>query len=394
VTTDGGLNLLDDVRVIEFSIFSPDALGGHLADLGAEVIKVEPPGGGGFRGELFDANNVEDISRNRGKKSVAINLKTPQGRQTALDLVAKSDVVINGLRSGALDRLRLSFEDLIEVSPQLVYCSLNGMGSNGRYAQLPTHGLSFDCFAGLTPPVYTSDRSPRLPGGTQGLVGVTAGPLYAALGVLAALHRTRSDGLPQQLEVAQVDAAIAWNFRRIYASANALGDHGNEISDSVRYQYYETSDERLVVFMALEDKFWQRFCAALDRMDLYEPGREANPRASTTQALRSALTEIFRSRTRAEWVDFFLTEDVAGAPAYLDGDLLDDPHVDDRALIYDQTISDQSSVRMVGSPLKFQGHRFAPTRAPQVGEHTEEVLADLLGLENTQLAALRASHAI
>lgn len=179
------------------------------------------------------------------------------------------------------------------------------------------HGLSFDCFAGLSPPIIEADGTPRLSGAATGTTGVLAGPLYAAMGVLAALHAAERDGKPQYIEVAQVDAAINWNFQHLTALANGRPTYGEGIRASLRYQYYETGDGNYVVFNALEDKFWLRFCESLDRMDLYEPGRQKPGTDLETEArLREELTAIFKTRTRKEWTEFFIATDIAGAPAF------------------------------------------------------------------------------
>ena len=163
--------------------------------------------------------------------------------------------MIDGLRAGAAQRLGLGYEDVVELNPTIVYCTLNGMGSSGPYAKLPTHGLSFDCFAGLNPPLIDTDGTPQLSLGATGTAGVLAGPLYAAMAVLAALHSSRRDGRAQYVEVSQVDAAIAWNFQKLTALANGLFGYSEGAHASLRYQYYETSDGHYVVFNALEDKF-------------------------------------------------------------------------------------------------------------------------------------------
>ena len=239
------MELLRDVRVLEVSLFSADALGGHLADLGADVIKVEPPGGGGFRGSAVSGGELQDSHWNRGKKSVAINLKTAEGQDAFRRLAATSAVVIDGLRYGTAQRLGFSYDDIVAVNPTVVYCVLNGMGSYGPYTRLATHGLSFDCFAGLSPPIIEADGTPRLSGAATGTTGVLAGPLYAAMGVLAALHAAGRDGKPQYVEVAQVDAAINWNFQHLSALANGQPAYGEGIRASLRYQYYRNERRQL-----------------------------------------------------------------------------------------------------------------------------------------------------
>jgi crotonobetainyl-CoA:carnitine CoA-transferase CaiB-like acyl-CoA transferase len=216
------------------------------------------------------------------------------------------------------------------------------------------------------------------------------------MGVLAALHSARRDGRPQYVEVSQVDAAIAWNFQKLTALANGLFGYSDGAHASLRYQYYETSDGNYVVFNALEDKFWHRFCEAVDRMELYELGR-ARPGdvPQADEQLRSALTAIFKSRTRREWTEFFIATDIAGAPAFESSDLLDDEHVNAREMVYEPPAGSQLALRLIASPVKTKpGRPFAASLPPVVGEHTDEVLATLAGCDEAELAALRRDGVI
>lgn len=155
------------------------------------------------------------------------------------------------------------------------------------------------------------------------------------------------------IEVAQVDAAINWNFQHLTALANDQPSYGEGIRASLRYQYYRTRDDNYVVFNALEDKFWLRFCESLDRMDLYEPGRQRPGEDPESEArLREKLTSIFQSRTREEWTDFFIATNIAGAPAFLGADLFDDDHVRARRLVYEQAQPDGTSQRLIGTCIK------------------------------------------
>ncbi len=339
---------------------------------------------------------MQDSHWNRGKKSVTINLKTAEGQDAFLRLAATSAVVIDGLRYGTAHRLGFSYDDVVAVNSAVVYCVLNGMGSYGPYTRLPTHGLSFDCFAGLSPPVIDADGTPRLSGSATGTTGVLAGPLYAAMGVLAALHAAGRDGAPQYIEVAQVDAAINWNFQNLTALANGQRVYGEGIRASLRYQYYETGDGNYVVFNALEDKFWRRFCEALDRMDLYEPGRQnLGEDVEAAARLRQELTAIFKKRTRKEWTDFFIGTDIAGAPAFLGADLFDDDHAKARRLVYEQAQPHGTSQRMIATCIKTKpDEHFAPPAAPQVGQHTEELLTALAGYDAAGIERLRSAGAI
>ena len=388
-------DLLRGVTVLEASLFSPDALGSHLADLGADVIKVDQPGGGGFRGPMFPSGSLQDRQWNRGKRSVTIDLKSPDGQTLFRRIAASADVVIDGLRHGAAERFGFTFSDIVAVNPKVVYCTLNGMGADGPYADLPTHGLSFDCFAGLTPPVLMPDGSPRLPGLGSGTVGVLAGPLYACMAVLAALHAVARDGTAKYVEVAQVDAAIVWNFQQLTPMANGESFDDSGIRDSVRYQYYETADGNYVVFNALEDKFWLRFCEEVARLDLYDAGRiPPGTESVEIEKLHAELADIFRARTRSEWTQFFIDTNIAGAPAFLDGDLFDDPHVKARGLVYEQS-SSVGGIRMLNTCIKTDGGSgLPPEPAPTVGEHTNEILRQFGGCDDRQLSELRHAGVI
>jgi crotonobetainyl-CoA:carnitine CoA-transferase CaiB-like acyl-CoA transferase len=216
------------------------------------------------------------------------------------------------------------------------------------------------------------------------------------MGVLAALHAARRDGKPQYIEVAQVDAAINWNFQHLTALANGKPSYGEGIRASLRYQYYETSDGNYVVFNALEDKFWLRFCESVDRMDLYEPGCQRPGKDLEAEVrLREELTAIFKERTRKEWTDFFIATDIAGAPAFLGADLFDDHHVKVRRLAYEQAQPDGTSQRMIGTCIKTKPDQgFAPQPAPHVGQHTEELLSALANYDAAGIERLRSIGAI
>jgi crotonobetainyl-CoA:carnitine CoA-transferase CaiB-like acyl-CoA transferase len=367
-------DLLSGIRVLEVSFLAPDALGGHLADLGAEVIKIEePPDGSRIRWPGAPLWRVLHWRWNRGKKSVFLDLKSAEGRDTFLQLARTADVVVDGLRAGAMSRLGLSYDAVKALNPGIVYCSLSGLGQDGPYRDMPTHGWAFDALAGLGRPVIAPDGTPRLPAERASLVGIQAGPLYAAVGILAALLRQRSTGQGTYLDVAEVDAAIVWRANVVDALAN--GVVAPNMAERLRYQFYATSDDQYVMFMALEEKFWRNFCEGAGRPDLLEhPGADQTGSSDDIEQLRRELTVIFRSRTRADWVAFFIEYDVAGAPVYLGLDILDDPHVAAHNLVFDQQQADGSALRLLGTPIRMAGSTFEPTPAPAAGEHTQEIL--------------------
>ena len=390
--------LLGGVRVLEMALLAPDLLGMHLADLGAEVIKIEqPPDGDYLRaigGRKLAGLNLMHLRWNRGKKSVTLDLKRAEGQRLLHRLVATADVFIDGLRQGAAARCAADYERLRAVNPRLVYCTLSGAGTSGPYAALATHGVAYDAFAGLAPPVTHADGSPRIPSYTP--VGMLAAPLHAALAVCAALVQARATGRGRLLEVAELDVAAAWQAEHLEATLNGVASAIPDMIPAVRYQYYRTADDRVVLLQASERKFWRNFCTAVGRPDLFEakPGQAAGDHARGDEALRAELAAIFRTRTRAEWVELFIAHDVPGGPVYTADELLEDPHFRARELLFAQDHPVAGHVRLFGTPVKVDGERFAATPAPAPGEHTAEVLGGTLGLSAAEIERLRAEGVV
>ncbi len=403
---------LEGIRVLEVAMFAPDAVGMHLADLGAEVIKVEQPGLGdparllgiGYRGESPATRRW-----NRGKLSVTLDLAEPGGADAFRDLVAVSDAVVEGMRAGALARRGLGYEALLAHNRRLVFASVSGWGSEGPYRALASHGLAFDAYASLAPAREVDGRPNRPLGHVW--TGLEAGPLYAAMAVVAGVLRARLTGQPAYVEVAEADAAAVWNGWRIAYEA-AAGRHGDDPEDDdarqlvdalraaaegagrmdltaadVRYQYYRASDGD-VLLMATEQTFWRRFCDAVGRPDLFErwPGEGYADHDYGNLALRDELAEIFATRTRAEWVQLFIDHNVAGAPVYDPGETHADPHFAARGMWVDTKID---GIGLLGSPVRMNGERQGPRRpAPQPGEHARLVLGGILGYDEARIAGL------
>jgi len=390
--------LLGGVRVLEVALLAPDLLGMHLADLGAEVVKIEQPPGGDYLREIGGRKraglNLMHLRWNRGKKSVTLDLRRREGQRLLHRLAARADVFVDGLRPGAAARCAADYATLAAVNPRLVYCTLSGAGTWGPYAALPTHGVAYDAFAGLAPPATHPDGSPRIPAYTA--VGMFAAPLYAAFAVCAALVQARATGTGRLLEVAELDAAASWQAEHLDAALNGVASSIPDMIPAVRYQYYRTRDDRVVVFQASERKFWRNFCTAVGRPDLFaaKPGAPAGDHARGDEALRAELAAIFQTRTRAEWVDFFIVHDVPGGPVHTADELPGDPHFRARELLYEQDHPVAGHLRLFGTPVKVAGEAFAAAPAPAPGEHTAEVLGGTLGLSATEIEQLRADGVV
>ena len=318
-----GEGLLAGVRVLDLSLLGPAALASHFVDFGAEVIKIEAPTGDYVREmtwPIVEGVSLMHLHINRGKQSLVLDLKTPEALAVFEELVAKSDVIIEAMRPGFLDKRGFTRERLREINPALVFCSISGYGATGPYRDLPAHGIAFDSWAGQVNPVVDDDGFCRIPDQTN--IGITAGPAFGAMAVLAALVRARTTGEGAYMEIAQSDAAAYFDWYRIetwnaYKQPDDIvtGNKSDNYErrkpglggmwEGVRYQFYESADGH-VLFMASEQAFWKNFLVGIGREDLFErfPGSKYADHARGNVEVQSELRDIFRTRTSAEWLEF------------------------------------------------------------------------------------------
>jgi crotonobetainyl-CoA:carnitine CoA-transferase CaiB-like acyl-CoA transferase len=401
---------LAGLRVVEVSMLGPGNLTTHLADLGADVVKVEPPQGDYGRRMTWPI--VEGVSLlflhiSRGKKSIVLDLRTDVGRETFLELVRDADAVVEAMRPGGLERRGLGFEDLKKVNPRIVFCTISGYGMTGPYRDMPSHGIAYDVWAGIVGPKINDDGFAYMPEHVS--IGINAGPVFGALGLLAGVLRARETGEGCQLEIAQSDsaAAIDWlrsetwrayerpesevtgneadNFER-----RAPGTAGME--NGVRYQFYESADG-YVLFMASEREFWKNFCEGIGRPELFErwPGSQYGDHARGNTEMREILRDVFKTKTTEEWLAFGLEHNTPIVVANTPKTLLDDPQFRDRMPLLPK---EKVGADMLPTPIKFIGEEMPmPTKAPTVGQHTEQVLRDTLGWSDEQIAKAKAAGA-
>jgi len=396
---------LASLRVLECSILGPAAVTTHLADLGAEVIKVEPPAGDYVRSmawPMVDGVSLMHLHLNRGKRSVVLDLRTPAGADAFAALAARSDVVVEAMRPGGLERRGLGFETLRVRNPRLVFATVSGFGTTGPLRDLASHGVAFDTWAGVVTPEPDADGFPTIPDHVS--IGITAGPLYGALGILAAVLRARETGTGSRLEVAQSDAAAAFDWLRIEGwrayrrpedevtgnpadglRRRAPGTGG--MRESVRYQVYATRDGH-VLLMASENAFWRNFCTAAGRPDLIDENdrQEIANHAAGDTALRRELATLFAQRGTWEWVELGVRANVPLAPVNTPRTVADDPQFAARMPWSDPT---RTGTEMMPTPIRFPDEEAVrPARAPDVGADTADVLREVLGYTDARIAAL------
>ncbi|MCG8592259.1 MAG: CoA transferase [Proteobacteria bacterium] len=401
---------LAGVRVIESSLLGPAAITTHLADLGAQVIKVESPAGDYIREMTWPI--INDVSLlhwhiNRGKQSLTLDLRQPEGVEIYRSLVKDADVVVEAMRPGSLARRGLGYEDLRAINPKIVFCNLSGYGMTGPYQTLPAHGIAFDTWAGIVNPETDEEGFTVIP--EHASVGMHAGPLFGALGILAGVIRARATGEGCFLEIGQSDAAAYMDWYRSESwlayerpESEVTGNKADNyerrepgtagMREGVRYQMYESTDG-YVLFMASEQAFWKNFCECVGRPELFErwPGSKFADHARGNRELQRELREIFRARSSAEWIRLGDEKNFPIAPVNTPRSIADDPQFRDRFPLYPHA---EHGADMLPFPVKYVSETLpTPTLAPTVGEHTEQVLRDVLGYDDERIAALREKGA-
>ncbi len=403
--------LLDGVRVIEVSLLGPGFLATFFSDMGADVIKVESPAGDYIRQmtwPIVEGVSLLHLHTHRGKRSVTLNLKTPEAVEVFKELVADADAVVEAMRPGSLAKLGLGYEQLKAVNPRIVFCTISGYGATGPYRDMPSHGIAYDTWAGQVIPAYDDDGFCHVPDGSN--IGINVGPMIGALGVMAGIIRARATGEGCEMEVAQSDAAAYTDWYRI-ESYRAYERPDSEVTgnpsdnyerrppglagmwEGVRYQIYEASDGH-VLFMASEQAFWKNFCTGLGRDELFEqwPGSKYADHARGNKELHSIFRDVFRSKTCAEWIAFGNEHNTPIAPVNTPKTVVDDPQFQHRLPFL--------PIEAVGAeqlplPIKITGEELpVPTKAPENGQHTDEVLTQVLGYDSERVAALRSAGAL
>lgn len=382
---------LNEVTVLDFTHLLPGPFATQvLADLGATVIKVEPPGGEGARqldlgdgqpGALFKLVN-------RGKQSVALNLKAEGSEEAVSRLFAEADAVLEQFRPGVAEELGIGYETATAHTSELVYCSLTGYGQTGPYRDRPGHDLNYVGLSGLLEMTRSDGEEPPVIPGVP--VADMAGGLYAALTILSGLlSRELGTQSSTYIDVSMTDVGLSLSQA---LAASALFDGEVRPGQTLLtgkypcYGVYESADGNYVTVAAIEPQFWGTLCTELDRPALVDAHLSDDP--AVRQAVRETLSEVFRSRTAEEWEERLGDTEAMFAPVKRFEEALQDPQIRAREMVQ----TDVEPPRL-GFPAKADGIDAPTTPPPSAGEHTEPVLR-LLGFGEQQLEELRDSNVI
>lgn len=370
-----------------------------LADLGAEVIKVEQPGTGddtrAWGPPFINGESAYFLSVNRNKRSITINLKHERGRDLVLRLAERCDILLENFRPGTVDRLGLGYEEVARRNPGIIYCSISGFGQTGPYRDRPGYDAIAQAMGGI---MGITGNEGELPVKTGTSIADIGAGMWAAFAILAALlHRERT-GEGQHIDVSLLDGQISW---LTYVAGNyfATGEtprrYGSAHPNIVPYQAFETADGYIMLAVG-NDNMWRRFCQAIEWPELADNPRYATnaDRVNHREELLSLLQERLRQKPTQEW---FRRLDEAGVPAgpiYTLPELFKDPHVLAREMKVEIEHPRAGTISMTGIPTKFSrtpgSIRTAP---PLLGQHTDEILTEL-GLTAEEITELREAGAV
>lgn len=403
---------LSHIKVLDLSrVLAGPWAGQNLADLGAQVIKVERPGkGDDSRGYappfLKDGQGRETAesayfcAANRGKKSITVNLSKPEGQRLARELAQQSDVLIENYKVGDLARYGLGYGDLKPLNPGLIYCSVTGFGQTGPHKDRPGYDFMAQGMGGL---MSITGEADDMPGGGPQRVGIpiidmTTG-MYATIAICAALAGRAVTGKGQWIDVALLDTCVAFlanQAMNYFATGESPARIGNAHPNIVPYQTFRTKDGNIILACG-NDNLFNKFCEAAGCAHLPREPRFATnaERVKNRAEITRVLNEVFAQRTTREWVELLDNAGVANGPINTVAEVFREPQVIARGMKIELPHAAAGNVPLVASPMRFSEtplkHELAP---PTVGQHTDEILRTALGLTDEAIARLRADGVV
>jgi len=394
---------LDDIKILDLSRMPPLAYCAMiLADLGAEVIKIEAPFepdvpifGTGYSPHPQQEEAKEQAAYNplnRNKKSITLNLKTAEARQVFYQLVEEADVIIEGFRPGVADRIGIGYEAISRANPRIVYCSLTGYGQDGPYRDLPGHDVNYISTAGFLGLNGESDGPPLIP---YTALSACAGPLNAALGILVALRARERSGKGQYVDIASTDSVISLinTTGSEYFSKGTVPRRGEDFRNGKYpfYNVYRTKDEEYISLGCGEMHFWEKLCHVIGKED-FIPHQYAE--GEKREEIYSFLKEYFGSMSQSECFDKLMKDSIPVSKVHSIDKVFSDPQVLHRKMVIDVEHPELGEVKQIGIAIKLSDTPGkVRSTSPLLGEHTEEVLLGL-GYTKDQIVSLREVGAL
>jgi len=399
---------LSHIRVLDMTrVLAGPWTGQNLADLGADVIKIERPGKGDDS-RAFAPPYIKDASgndtkesayfccANRGKRSVTVDIAKPEGAQLVRDLAAKVDVLLENYKFGDLTRYGLGYEQLKEINPKLIYCSVTGFGQTGPDREKPGYDFMIQGMGGIMSVTGERGEGPQRVG--IPIADIMTG-MYSSIAVCAAIAHRAETGKGQHVDLALLDcqvAALAYQAMNYLSTGVPPGRSGNVHPNIVPYQPFNTADGSVIIACG-NDNLFKKFCEVADCTHLLQDARFATnaDRVRNRAEIEPIVDAITRKRTTKEWVGVLEKAGVPCGPINNLKEVFEEPQVKARGMLQHLPHSAVGTVPQVVSPMKFSGTPLEFHRAPPVlGEHTDQVLREVLGRSEADIVALRAAKAI
>ncbi|MEM1525359.1 MAG: CoA transferase [Nitrososphaerales archaeon] len=376
---------LSNIRVIEFgTAIAGPMCGMLLGDMGADVIKIERPKVGDDSrhwGVLVKGESPYFLNYNRNKRSIALDIRSEEGRSIILKLVEKSDILIENFRPGVMERLKLSYNELSKINPKLIYCSVSGFGQTGPYSKLGGYDFIIQGMCGLMS-VTGEPNGPPLRVGVPITDILTA--IYAAFSILLALYTREKIGKGQRIDISLFESGVSSvsQWLSIYTASGIITKRfGNKYPIMAPYEPFPTKDGEILV-AALNEELWSKLCKAINREDLLnDPRFKTNAERiipENREALASILSEVFKQKTSQEWLKILWDAEIPAGPINTIDKLVDDPHLKERGDIVEIEHKTLGMIKLFGIVPKLSETKGEISKPPPLlGQHTIEILKEL-----------------
>lgn len=370
-----------------------------MADFGANVIKIEPPGVGDDSrafGPFVGKESAYFMSLNRNKRSMTLNLKHPEARELFKEMVKKADVVLENYRPGTMEKFGLGYDDLKKINPRIIYAACSGFGHSGPYMDKPAYDVIVQAMGGIMSITGQENGEPTRVGASIG--DITAG-LFTMIGVMMALYHRSITGEGQKVDVGMLDCQVAIlenAIARYLTSGIVPKPLGNRHPSITPFEAF-TAKDGYVIVGAGNDRLWEKLCNLIGRPDLVADERFVTnaKRTQNVKELKVILDDVFSAKTVDEWLKELEEAGIPCGPINTIDRVINDPQVQAREMIVETDHPVAGKIKMAGVPIKMSATPGAVERpAPLLGQHTEEILAEVLGLSAEEVAALRAKDVL
>ena len=389
-----GIKVIDLTRVLA-GPFATQSLG----DLGAEVLKIEPPGGGDETRRFppfLDGEGHYFLGINRNKKSLVVDLQQEAGKEILRKLVAQADILVENYRPGVMDRLGLGYAVLAEINPRLIYCAISGFGLSGPLREKPSFDIVTQALSGA---LSINGERGHMPIKLAIPLGDMVGGVFGPMAILAALLERHQTGKGRLIDISLYDGLIGmlgYFAQLAFITGEDPPTMGSSHPNIVPYGSFPASDGSIIIAV-LSESFWGKLCEALERPELATDPRFATPtlRRERRDEVDQLISDVTRTRTVAEWEKRLTAADVPHAPVLGVTAALAHPHALAREMVVEAEHATIGKIKVVGRPIKFPGAKQPPVTAPPtLGQHTEQVLHEELGYSEAEIAALKAGGII